>query len=905
MNLHKYAVVLKNYHDLENFYNDMETEGGSITIPNRAVDVYLRKPKSRVTHYMLTPQEALAVEQDTRVEFVELVTDELPVLMHTRSGRWARSSSNNASDNQWGLWRHYIGENNANFDSNLDVITQDIRFPYTGKNVDVIILDDQAWEPNHSEFLDDNGVSRVVDYNWWQHASAVGDSSHVGRTYAQRGTSSNFHNIHCAGTAVGRQEGWAKDANIYFLAIRFGGNDVNNSIDPTLAYDYIREFHNNKPINPLTGRKNPTIVNNSWGFNRGTATTATLSTIQSVTYDGTTYTTPGLIGFVYNGFYGAYSATSQIVDKSGDPTNNKNRFTTSGTASSVTDRMVAWPETWEKMPNQVFSFTQTDPADEYEVTVLAPCDVSQNSRIRASCNSANSYIILRRIVDNGSMISTQVNGPEIDVEITGGFGFSSSRQVSIRYIVETYPEDSDEIGFDVSWVVTTGERGQFFSDFDETLEMQEFNEETVSPAPDQSGTVQVLPFAAIPSVSGLTVSSTPNNGGTNTRGFWTLNLPFSIQYLGQTYSQIRVSTDSFIALGSGMTTAPSRTYPVTPAVPKIMIGAGAAYSGGGWDNRRCYSIWYGTTGVTPNREFRIVWEGSENTTSSSNNPANPTMRWEVRFFENAPNTFDVTWEQNEGKNLIYDLFSSEELRAFGYNSGGQHTAQVPSVEADIIDAISDGIIVVASAGNGYVPMYSSDHPYYNNYYTTTSNINVYYHRPQTPAGAGNSTDSAVIVVGALNLTHRDNKERKADFSNFGQNVDIFAAGNFIQSAMPDISSRTKVDRGGGNFYSKVSGTSMSCPQVCGILACMLEKYPDMTQKQARELLNVISKPMQMSDDPAETYNFNTSLEGAANKVLWFPNMRPNNKPSFPKIYKGRPASGSVYPRRQIRRRKIL
>jgi subtilisin family serine protease len=245
------------------------------------------------------------------------------------------------------------------------------------------------------------------------------------------------------------------------------------------------------------------------------------------------------------------------------------------------------------------------------------------------------------------------------------------------------------------------------------------------------------------------------------------------------------------------------------------------------------------------------------------------------------------------------------MRGFGYNTGRTQTGRALSVEADIIDAISDGIIVVASAGNGYVPMYSSDHPYYNNYYTTTSNINVYYHRPQTPAGAGNSTDSAVIVVGALNLTHRDNKERKADFSNFGQNVDIFAAGNFIQSAMPDISSRTKVDRGGGNFYSKVSGTSMSCPQVCGILACMLEKYPDMTQKQARELLNVISKPMQMSDDPAETYNFNTSLEGAANKVLWFPNMRPNNKPSFPKIYKGRPASGSVYPRRQIRRRKIL
>ena len=935
MNLHKYAVVLKNYHDLENFYNDMETEGGSITIPDRAVDVDLRKPTSRVTHYMLTPQEALAVEQDTRVEFVELVTDELPTLMHTRSGRWARSELNDGSDNQWGLWRHYIGENNNNFNSVmpptgystefLDVITQDIRFPYTGKNVDVIILDDQAWEPNHSEFLDDNGVSRVVDYNWWQHASAVGDSNHVGRTYAQRGTSSNFHNIHCAGTAVGRQEGWAKDANIYFLALNFPGSDFFNSISPSLAYDYIREFHNNKPINPLTGRKNPTIVNNSWGYS---SNAATLSEIQSVTYNGTTYTTPGVVGFRYNGLYGAYSANSQIVNIVGDPANSKTRFTTSGTVSSVTDRMVAWPETWEKIPNQVFSFTQTNPDANHEITVLTPCDVSQNSRIRASCNSANSYIILRRIVNNGAMISTQFNGPEIDIEITGGFGFGfqgPTGEVSIRYIVETYPADSDEIEFDVAWMVTTGERGQFFSDFDETLEMQEFNEEIVLPATDQSGTAQVLPFAAIPSISGLTVSSTPT-AGTNIRGYWTLNLPFSIQYLGQTYSQIHIHAGSFITLGS--TSNPTVIGAGIPAIPKIMMGGSL---------RRCYSIWHGTTGVTPNREFRIVWEGSESTLSSANNPANPKMRWEVRFFENAPTTFDVTWEQNEAKTLVYDLFTPEDMRQYGYNSMGRQTLRVLSVEADIVDAISDGIIVVASAGNGSVPMYSSNHPYYNNYYTTTSNVNVYYHRPQSPAAAGNGTDNAVIVVGALSMQHiytisadtdeyqehitlgTPTKEKRTDFSNFGQNVDIFAAGQQIQSAMPSISSRIKADRGGGNFYSKVSGTSMSGPQVCGILACMLEKYPDMTQKQARELLNVISKPMQMYDKPLGTYDFadydelgratNTtkyhfSLEGAANKVLWFPNMRPNNKPSFPKIYKGRPASGSVYPRRQIRRRKL-
>jgi hypothetical protein len=937
MNLHKYAVVLKNYQDLENFYNDMETEGGSITIPDRAVSVHLRKPKSRVTHYMLTPKEASEVEKDTRVEFVELITDELPELMHTRSGRWARSQLNDGSDNQWGMWRHYIGENDDNFNSVmpstgysaefLDVITQDIQFPLTGKNVDVIILDDQAWEPNHPEFLDDNGVSRVVDYNWWQHSEEVGDIPRSASGYAQRGNNGNFHNIHCAGTVAGRQEGWAKDANIYFLALGFSGNNSFQSVSAGIAYDYIRAFHNSKPINPLTGRKNPTIVNNSWGYS---GRRPSLNEIQSVTYNGITHETQGVVGFTYNGLYGAYSRTAQIVDIVNDPANSKSRFTTSGVASSVTDRMVAWPETWEKIPNQVFSFSQTDPADNYEITVLTPCDVLQNSRIRASCSSENSYIILRRIVNNGAMISTQFNGPEIDVEITGGFGFGfqgPTGETSIRYIVETYPEDSDRIEFDVSWTVTTGERGEFFSNFDETLEMQEFNEETVSISPDETGTVVELPFSAIEDVSNLTVDTTPT-AGSDIFGYWSLDLPFNIQYLGQTYSQIHVHSSSYITLGSAVI-----SYiigPSIPSIPKIMMGA---------SGRRCYSIWYGVTGVAPNREFRIVWEGSESTSLSSNNPADPKMRWEVRFFENAPDTFEVTWEQNEAKTLNTDSFTPAELRQYGYNFLGRPTARVLSVEADIIDAINDGIIVVASAGNGSVPMYSSNHPFYNNYYTTTAGVDVYYHRPQTPAAAGNGTDSAVIVVGALSMQHiptvsadtdeyldhinlgTPTKEKRVDFSNFGQNVDIFAAGQFIQSSVPTIFSSTiKVDRGGNNFYGKVSGTSMACPQVCGILACMLEKYPDMTQKQARELLKIISKPMQMYDKPLGTYDFgdyneqglqtNSSrrhfgLEGAANRVLWFPNMRPDNKPSFPKIYKGRPNTGAVYPRRQIRKRKVV
>ena len=43
------------------------------------------------------------------------------------------------------------------------------------------------------------------------------------------------------------------------------------------SYDLMKIFHQHKPINTATGRKNPTVVNGSWGyygaFNSGTTVT--------------------------------------------------------------------------------------------------------------------------------------------------------------------------------------------------------------------------------------------------------------------------------------------------------------------------------------------------------------------------------------------------------------------------------------------------------------------------------------------------------------------------------------------------------------------------------------------------------------------------------------------------------
>jgi len=74
----------------------------------------------------------------------------------------------------------------------------------------------------------------------------------------------SWHGSHVAGTAAGNQFGAAFESNIWSIAC-VDRSDVGFA-DPSDGFDYIRVWHKNKPINPVTGRRNPTIVNGSWGL---------------------------------------------------------------------------------------------------------------------------------------------------------------------------------------------------------------------------------------------------------------------------------------------------------------------------------------------------------------------------------------------------------------------------------------------------------------------------------------------------------------------------------------------------------------------------------------------------------------------------------------------------------------
>ena len=211
------------------------------------------------------------------------------------------------------------GKSWPNVTGNAAVINDDLSFSLTGKNVDVIIHDSGIMQ-YHPEFLDNDGKSRVRDvvldgpyyidptyfinnnytytkpdgrigittasaHAWWEGTlgrsasfSSVGtvaipDNYTVANTLGIGGTShtmTSSHGTGCAGLSAGKNFGLAFESNIWNMSAI--SSPTSMSIES--SYDLMKIFHQNKPTNTATGRKNPTVVNGSWGyfagFNSGT-----------------------------------------------------------------------------------------------------------------------------------------------------------------------------------------------------------------------------------------------------------------------------------------------------------------------------------------------------------------------------------------------------------------------------------------------------------------------------------------------------------------------------------------------------------------------------------------------------------------------------------------------------------
>jgi hypothetical protein len=97
-------------------------------------------------------------------------------------------------------------------------------------------------------------IGTVTIPSYYTRANCNGDNT----TKSIDGT----HGTACSGLAFGRTYGWAYNSNKWFIDSigTYGVWPVNR------AFDIIKIFHQNKPINSKYGSKDPTICSNSWGF---------------------------------------------------------------------------------------------------------------------------------------------------------------------------------------------------------------------------------------------------------------------------------------------------------------------------------------------------------------------------------------------------------------------------------------------------------------------------------------------------------------------------------------------------------------------------------------------------------------------------------------------------------------
>lgn len=276
--LKEFIVTLKNKEDLDDFYDDMETPGGNLYIPDRRIEVANRRAISRNTHYYLTADEAELLKNDSRVLDVSLTPKDLGIVINPLgiiNGPFSRQDpAVNSNEKNWGLVRCTSGV----ADPGGNNAPGSVRLTTTGRHVDVVIVDGHIRVPDHPEYArnaDGTGGSRVIFHNWF---------APYGGTYRYLTSSSvsdDNHGIHVAGTVAGNTQGWASSSDIYFIS-PYSTNPNGDLVNSGELVDIIRTFHNNKPINPATGRKNSTVCNNSWG----SGTTISAFDVQEVWYRG-------------------------------------------------------------------------------------------------------------------------------------------------------------------------------------------------------------------------------------------------------------------------------------------------------------------------------------------------------------------------------------------------------------------------------------------------------------------------------------------------------------------------------------------------------------------------------------------------------------------------------------------
>ena len=185
----------------------------------------------------------------------------------------------------------------------------------------------------------------------------------------------------------------------------------------------------------------------------------------------------------------------------------------------------------------------------------------------------------------------------------------------------------------------------------------------------------------------------------------------------------------------------------------------------------------------------------------------------VKVFKNGSTTTSTV-----AKGIVYAVRNGADVinLSLGGDYGLVPNSQRKMIEDALDTAYSNGVIVIASAGNDHVDS-----------------------APYLPAAS-----SKVICVAATDINNKI-----ASFSNFGRSVDIAAPGKTISvfnvtslyGFYPNPYTGRNIDR--PELFSPLSGTSFSAPIVSGVVALMLEKNPALRMEEISSILKATATPV--------------------------------------------------------------
>ena len=325
------------------------------------------------------------------------------------------------------------------------------------------------------------------------------------------------------------------------------------------------------------------------------------------------------------------------------------------------------------------------------------------------------------------------------------------------------------------------------------------------------GTVTTITNSLLGALS-LTSSTVPT-AGANDDGYWTLTLPFNIQFIGLTTNIVYPGTNTYITFGGGSTNYSSLSFS-NPVFRKIMMSCG--------DNS-CQRLYYGTEGSSPNRTYRIRYEGNNSTTGILGSPG---ILYEAVFYENAPSQIDI----HMGINNAYS------------NAAGAASSFTNSTHDEF------GVTAYNSTNRRGFPQQIGK------FIGTDGNI-VY---PVINIGA--LDDSFVPSGGSIG------KERKVTYSDMGSEIDCYAPADGTLAARGSGSGFARADTYPGLAVTpvdrKFSGTSSACPVACGLIATKLQYNRNWTWLDVRNWLKNVA-------GDADNNQFYTGTESVtANDANW-------------------------------------